>query len=68
MWLHAVWPCCCRAAKKRFDDEEDFKLRAREAVTRLQVSCRRPAANARCLDPAAAAIAVQERTTRCNIA
>ncbi|WIA09204.1 hypothetical protein OEZ86_011787 [Tetradesmus obliquus] len=25
-----------RAAKKRFDDEEEFKVRAREAVTRLQ--------------------------------
>jgi arginyl-tRNA synthetase len=25
-----------KASKKRFDDEEDFKARAREAVTRLQ--------------------------------
>ena len=25
-----------RASKKRFDEEEDFKQRAREAVTRLQ--------------------------------
>lgn len=32
-------PACCherRAAKKRFDAEEDFKIRAREAVTLLQ--------------------------------
>ena len=25
-----------RAAKKRFDEEQDFKVRSREAVTRLQ--------------------------------
>lgn len=31
-------PCLhvCRASKKRFDAEEDFKTRAREMVTRLQ--------------------------------
>lgn len=34
--------CCCvvlrvRAAKQRFDEDEAFKVRAREAVTRLQV-------------------------------
>ena len=28
--------CLCRSAKKRFDEEDDFKTRAREAVTRLQ--------------------------------
>lgn len=34
---------CCRAAKKRFDEEEDFRTRAREAVTRLQVTaCNEP--------------------------
>lgn len=39
--LCATGCCCCcfmcRAAKQRFDDDEAFKTRAREAVTRLQV-------------------------------
>lgn len=26
----------CRESKRRFDEEEDFKARAREAVTKLQ--------------------------------
>jgi tRNA synthetases class I (R) len=30
------WNPFFRASKKRFDEEDDFKLRAREAVTRLQ--------------------------------
>jgi hypothetical protein len=54
MCLHAVCVRCCRAAKKRFDDEEDFKVRAREAVTRLQVSWPRMKAAATCRDLAAA--------------
>jgi hypothetical protein len=47
--------CGCRAAKKRFDDEEDFKVRAREAVTRLQVRQLWVVAAATCFDLAAAA-------------
>jgi hypothetical protein len=39
MFPHVVLDCVPsrRAAKQRFDEDEEFKVRAREAVTRLQV-------------------------------
>jgi hypothetical protein len=48
MFLHVVLHCVspCRAAKQRFDEDEEFKVRAREAVTRLQVRAHTPGTRA----------------------